>query len=152
MVTGEHSGLESPNMPAALAGIGDHHLRRRRLPPARPYTITARALDRPTRRPATRRNIYYNAANWADELNEYNTLYASTTTPIGPTAPAAPEYGHCVGHLVDHLHHHTGHRSVPLASETGIMMSHVLANNPRVGYAHQSNLIGRPIPPTATPC
>ena len=29
-----------------------------------------------------------------------------------------------------------------LASETSIMLSHVLANDPRVGYAHQTNLIG----------
>ena len=29
-----------------------------------------------------------------------------------------------------------------LASESHIMLSHVLDNNPRVGYAHQTNLIG----------
>ena len=29
-----------------------------------------------------------------------------------------------------------------LASESHIMLSHVLANDPRVGYAHQTNLIG----------
>ena len=29
-----------------------------------------------------------------------------------------------------------------LASESHIMLSHILANNPRVGYAHQTNLIG----------
>ncbi|HEY6786529.1 MAG TPA: putative Ig domain-containing protein, partial [Trebonia sp.] len=29
-----------------------------------------------------------------------------------------------------------------LASESHIMLTHVLANNPRVGYAHQTNLIG----------
>ena len=50
VVTGEHSGLENPNMPAALAGYGHHHLRLRRLPPAASPTRSGP----PCRHPATR--------------------------------------------------------------------------------------------------
>ena len=81
-------------------------------------------------------NIYYNASNWADELNEYNTLYVAQGDSIGGTDfPAA------VGHCADTSS--TTCRATPateadmLASESRIELSHVLANDPRVGYAHQ---------------
>ncbi len=86
-------------------------------------------------------NIYYNASNWPDELNEYNTLYVAQGDSLAnPSLPS--ETGHCAGTSA------TTCRSTPateadfLASESHIMLSHVLANNPRVGYAHQTDLIG----------
>ena len=86
-------------------------------------------------------NIYYNAANWPDELNEYNTLYVAQGDSLGdPTYTT--ETGHCTDTSA------TTCRSTPateadfLASESHIMLSHVLANDPRVNYAHQSDLIG----------
>ena len=139
VVTGEHSGLENPNMPAALAGVGRHHLRLRRLPPVGALRPSG---HRPNSAPRYPSNIYYNASNWADELNEYNTLYASTTTQIGTNSDNQPEYGHCGDSSSTTCLTAPATEASLIASETGIMLSHVLANNPRVGYAHQSNLIG----------
>jgi hypothetical protein len=85
-------------------------------------------------------NIYYNASNWPDEINEYNTLYVAPgvslgNPPVRPRPATAPPLGH-------HLPPAPATEATILASESRIMLSHVLANNPRVGYAHQTDLIG----------
>jgi len=137
-VTGEHSGLESPNMTSALAGVGITTFASDASRQSAPFTLGA-AHSAP-RYPT---NIYYNADNWTDELNEYNTLYASTTTQIGTDSLTnKPEFGHCTGTSSTTCLSAPATETSLLASETGIMMSHILANNPRVDYAHQSNLIG----------
>src|SRR5215469_2917245 len=82
-------------------------------------------------------NIYYNASNWPDELNEYNTLYVAKGDSIGGT-----ETGHCVNTGATTCLSAPLTEAGVLASESHIMLGHVLGNNPRVGYAHQSNLIG----------
>ena len=133
VVTGEHSGLENPNMTAALAGTGVTTFAEDGSRQPTQYSLGA-ALGAP-RYPS---NIYYNAANWPDQLNEYNTLYVKSGVSIGGS-----ETGHCGGNTST-----STCLSAPLtetgllAVESRIMLSHVLDNNPRVGYAHQSNLIG----------
>jgi hypothetical protein len=136
VVTGEHSGVENPNMPAALARTGITTFAQDASRQPQQYSLGT-ALGAP-RYPS---NIYYNASNWPDELNEYNTLYVAQGASLGSaTYPA--ETGRCTATSS------TTCLSVPateaslLASESHIMLSHVLTNNPRVGYAHQSNLIG----------
>jgi hypothetical protein len=132
VVTGEHSGIENPNMPGAASDVGLTVMGTDASRQPQQYSIGP-ALTAP-RYPS---NIYYNASNWPDELNEYNTLYVAQGDSIGNG-----EVGHCADTSA------TTCRSTPateadlLASESHIMLSHVLANNPRVGYAHQSNLIG----------
>jgi hypothetical protein len=65
-------------------------------------------------------NIYYNASTWADELNEYNTLYVEPGVSIG-TVNGVNETGHCAASSS------TTCRSTPatqadfLASESHIM-------------------------------
>jgi hypothetical protein len=140
VVTGEHSGLENPNMTSALAGVGVTTFASDASRQSAPFTLGA--ANSAPRYPS---NIYYNADNWADELNEYNTLYASTTTQIGTdplTNPPTKEYGHCTNTSSTTCLTTPATQASLIASETGIMMSHILANNPRVDYAHQSNLIG----------
>ena len=83
-------------------------------------------------------NIYYNAANWPDQLNEYNTLYVQQGASIG----SGTETGHCAGTTVTTCRAAPAAEADVLASESHIMLGHVLGNDPRVGYAHQSNLIG----------
>jgi Putative Ig domain len=132
VVTGEHSGLENPNMPSALSGVGISTIAADASRQPQQYTLGP-ALTAP-RYPS---NIYYNASNWPDELNEYNTLYVQQGTSI-----CDGEVGHCTNTSATTCLSAPASEADVLASETHIMLSHVLGNDPRVGYAHQSNLIG----------
>jgi hypothetical protein len=136
VVTGEHSGLESPNMPTAFTDMGITVFGADGSRQPNPYTI-AGASSAP-RYPS---NIYYNASNWPDELNEYNTLYVEPGVSIGnSTYPS--ETGRCAATSATTCLAAPATESSVLASESHIILSHVLANDPRVGYAHQTNLIG----------
>jgi hypothetical protein len=134
LVTGEHSGLESPNMPTALSATGITTFAQDGSRQPTQYSLGGGTLGAP-RYP---NNIYYNASNWTDELNEYNTLYVAKGDSIG----TGTETGHCVNTNVTTCRTTPATQADFLASESQIMLSHVLANNPRVGYAHQSDLIG----------
>ena len=136
VVTGEHSGLENPNMPGALADAGITTMASDASRQPQQYSVGP-ALTAP-RYPS---NIYYNVSNWPDELNEYNTLYVAKGVSTGdPSFPG--ETGHCTDSSTVTCLHAPATEASMLASETRIMLGHVLSNNPRVGYAHQSNLIG----------
>ncbi|MBO0838522.1 MAG: putative Ig domain-containing protein, partial [Actinobacteria bacterium] len=132
LVTGEHSGLENPNMPTALQATGITTFAEDASRQPQQYALGG-ALGSP-RYPS---NIYYNASNWPDQLNEYNTLYVQQGDSIGNG-----EVGHCVNTAVTTCRTTPATEADVLAAESRIMLGHVLANNPRVGYAHQSNLIG----------
>jgi hypothetical protein len=136
VVTGEHSGIENPNMPGALADTGVTTFAQDASRQPQQYSLGA-ALGAP-RYPS---NIYYNAGNWPDELNEYNTLYVAQGTSLGDTAYPS-DTGHCTGTLATTCLTAPATEASLLASESHIMLSHVLGNNPRVGYAHQTDLIG----------
>jgi len=140
VVTGEHSGIENPNMPAALAGTGVTTFAADASRQPTQYSLasgTNTAISAP-RYPS---NIYYNASNWPDELNEYNTLYAAPGVNLGnSTYPT--ETGHCDDTSSTTCLSTPATEATLLTSESRIMLSHVLANNPRVGYAHQTDLIG----------
>ena len=135
-MTGEHSGIENPNMPAALAGTGVTTFAEDASRQPQQYSLGA-ALGAP-RYPS---NVYYNASNWPDELNEYNTLYVAQGASLGSANPAG-ETGHCASTSATTCVAAPLTEAGLLASESHIMLSHVLDNDPRVGYAHQSNLIG----------
>ena len=132
VVTGEHSGLENPNMTAALAGVGVTTFAQDGSRQPTQYSLGA-AQGAP-RYPS---NIYYNASTWADELSEYNTLYVAQGDSIGNG-----ETGHCTSTSATTCLSAPLTEAGVLASESRIMLGHVLGNNPRVGYAHQPNLIG----------
>ena len=136
IVTGEHSGVENPNMPAALTGTGVTTIGSDASRQPQQYTIGS-ALTAP-RYPS---NIYYNASNFADQLNEYNTLYVAQGDPLGSTQFPS-ETGHCTSTSATTCRTTPATEADFLASESHIMLSHVLSNDPRVGYAHQSDLIG----------
>ncbi|MFJ8655868.1 hypothetical protein ACIRNU_26290 [Streptomyces rochei] len=140
LVTGEHSGLkvapqqpeDNPNLGPALTDTG----------------ITWLASDN-SRDPAQRRvgsattvprypmNVFYNAGRAAEQVDEYNWIYTSRAqggsgicednpaTSTCLTAPLDPETGYA-----EHI--------VPL--ETRIALGHVLSNDPRPHFIHQSNL------------
>jgi hypothetical protein len=77
-------------------------------------------------------NVYYNASTEAQELDEYNTLYTSTSDGgqclAGPTttcdSPAEFTYPDVVNSVVSQ------------------MLDFMLTNNPEPSYVHQTNLIG----------
>jgi Putative Ig domain len=140
IVTGEHSGLESPNMPAALAGVGITTFGSDASRQPNPYTITSgsNVANAAPRYPS---NIYYNASNWQSQLSEYNTLYVAPGVSIGDTTYPG-ETGRCSSSSVTTCQSTAATEASVLASESHIMLGHVLANNPRMGYAHQSNLVG----------
>jgi hypothetical protein len=146
VVTGEHSGLENPDMATAFADMGITTFAADGSRQPNPYTISGTdGANSTTAKSAPRypSNIYYNASTWADEINEYNTLYATTTTAIGNGGPGgATEYGRCADTSSTTCITTPATQASILASESRIEMGHVLANNPRVGYAHQSDLIG----------
>jgi len=132
LVTGEHSGVENPNMPTALNAVGVTTFAQDASRQPTQYSL-GNAIGAP-RYPS---NIYYNASNWTDQLNEYNTLYVTAGASIGGTS-----VGRCVNTSSTTCRATPATQADFLASESHIMLSHVLANNPRVGYAHQPNLIG----------
>jgi hypothetical protein len=141
VVTGEHSGIENPNMPAALANVGvtTFAADASRQPAQYALTSGANVAESAPRYPS---NIYYNAANWPDELNEYNTLYVAPGVSLGASEPAGTtETGHCISSSATTCLTTPATEATVLASESRIMLSHVLANDPRVGYAHQTDLI-----------
>jgi hypothetical protein len=140
VVTGEHSGIESPNMPTALqaTGVTTFAADASRQPTQYSENVGATAVAESA--PRYPSNIYYNAASWPIEINEYNTLYVAQGDNLGdPTYTS--EIGHCDNTSSTTCITTPATQATILASESRIMLSHVLDNDPRVGYAHQTDLI-----------
>jgi hypothetical protein len=74
-------------------------------------------------------NVYYNVANRAHQLDEYNWIY--TSPPIGGCVPIA-NVTTCNAAEVDWAYY--------LNSETRIMFGHLMGNDPRPHYFHQTNI------------
>lgn len=119
LVTGEHSGLANPNMPAALTQVGIKWTAADNSKQPVPYTIGSA-----TTVPRFPSNIYYNTGTFAEQLDEYNYIYfencVNTATTTCFTAPAT---------WADYVN-----------NEATIMLRHVLTNDARPHYIHQSNL------------
>jgi len=112
-------------MPAALAGTGVTTFATDASRQPNPYSLTSgsnTALSAP-RYPS---NIYYNASNWPDEINEYDTLYTAPT--VQPRQRHLPtETGHCAASGATTCATTPPNETTILASESRIMLSHVLA-------------------------
>lgn len=139
LITGEHSGLrtlpqqpdDNPQLAPALtqtqvAWLGSDTSRE----PAQ------RALGPALTVPRYPMNVFYNAGKTAEQVDEYNWLYtkksdggsgvcenSATTTCMQGPLPGASGYASYI---------------VPL--ESRIAMGHVLSNDPRPHFIHQSNL------------
>ena len=140
VITGEHSGIENPNMPAALHNVGVNVFAADASRQPQQYALSSGGTTAESA-PRYPSNIYYNASNWPDEINEYNTLYVAPGVSLGNTTYPS-ETGHCAASGATTCLTTPATETSILASESSIMLSHVLANNPRVGYAHQTDLIG----------
>jgi hypothetical protein len=124
--TGEHSGLDNPNMPAALRQTG----------------ISTLAAD------ASRQFDQYPLGPCAHStsLPQQHLLQRQH---VGAVDRRVQHHLSQAGHgwaVQRHANHDVlaaaGHQGVDLASESKIMLGHVLSNDPRLGYSHQSNLTG----------
>ncbi|MGV8910727.1 MAG: hypothetical protein ACOH1Y_17255 [Propionicimonas sp.] len=146
LVTGEHSGLavkpqqpnDNPNLAAALSANGI-------------LSIASDASREPDQRivgpaqtvPRYPMNIFYNVASPAEEVDEYNWIYTSVAdggSGLCQNNPAST----CITPLST-----SDFSSYIVPLETRIALGHVLANDPRPHYMHQSNLaegrIGYPV-------
>ncbi|MEV0224831.1 hypothetical protein [Streptomyces sp. NPDC050704] len=140
LVTGEHSGLkvlpqqpeDNPNLGPALADNG----------------VTWFASDNsrdPVQRqvgPATTvsrypMNVFYNVARAAEQVDEYNWLYTSRAQGGSGVCEDNPATSTCLPAPLDTTTGYADH-IVPL--ETSIGLGHVLSNDPKPHFIHQSNL------------
>ncbi|MEW2625045.1 hypothetical protein [Streptomyces sp. NPDC048106] len=140
LVTGEHSGLrilpqqplDNPNLGPALTDNGVKWL-------------AADASRDPAQRqlgPATTvarypMNVFYNAGRASEETDEYNWLYTSRAQGGSGICEDNPATTTC---LAAPLSTATGYQSYIVPLETRIDLGHVLANDPKPHFIHQSNL------------
>ncbi|WP_053005179.1 hypothetical protein [Kocuria sp. SM24M-10] len=144
VVTGEHSGLRSlpdqpednPHLASALADAGiawiasdaSREKEQRALGPA--LTV-----------PRYPMNIFYNVSTEAQQVDEYNWMYTSRADGGSGMCESGPGPGACIAPLpID-----TGFASHIVPTEARVALGHVLGNDPRPHYVHQSNQTGERI-------
>ncbi|MEI7032532.1 hypothetical protein [Streptomyces pratensis] len=140
LVTGEHSGLkvtpqqpvDNPNLGPALtdtgiAWLGSDNSR----DPVQRRVGTATTVSRYPM------NVFYNAGRTAEQVDEYNWIYTSRAQGGSGICEDNPATSTCLAAPLDVATGYTEH-IVPL--ETRIALGHVLANDPRPHFIHQSNL------------
>jgi hypothetical protein len=123
LVTGEHSGLHNAAMPGVLGALGVKWVAADNSREPTPYAIGS-ALTVP-RYPT---NVYYNVETQAEQLDEYNYIYMP------------PPAGRCVASAVNTCRTAPATWAQYIGSEADIMFRHLMGNDPRPHYAHQSNL------------
>ncbi|MBD0837162.1 hypothetical protein [Streptomyces sp. TRM68416] len=139
LVTGEHSGLktlpqqpnDNPNLAGALADNGVKWIASDNSREPEQRAVGA-ALTVP-RHPM---NVYYNTGTKAEMVDEYNWIYTSAEdggSGVCTTNPAST----CLDAPLDPA---TGYDEYIVPQEARIALGHVIANDPRPHYAHQSNL------------
>ncbi|MER7465652.1 hypothetical protein [Streptomyces sp. NPDC097981] len=140
LVTGEHSGLktlpqqaqDNPNLAGALAdnGVkwaGSDNSRE----PAQ------RAVGAALTVPRYPMNVYYNTGTNAEMADEYNWIYASRADGGSGVCEDNPATSTCLPAPLDTT---TGYLDYIVPAEARTALRHVLANDPRPHYVHQSNL------------
>ncbi|TVL89461.1 hypothetical protein [Streptomyces sp. SAJ15] len=139
LVTGEHSGLktlpqqpeDNPNLSPALTLTGVTSLasdnsrerEQRTLGPAR--TV-----------PRFPMNVFYNAGRTAEQVDEYNWIYTRKADG-GSGLCETTANTTCLPEPLDTT---TGYASYIVPLESRIALGHVIANDPRPHFIHQSNL------------
>ncbi|MFE5731537.1 hypothetical protein ACFQ7A_11635 [Streptomyces sp. NPDC056528] len=140
LVTGEHSGLrvlpqqnvDNPNLGPALGdnGIGWLASDNSREP-------GQRQVGTATTVPRYPMNVFYNAGRAAEQVDEYNWIYTSRAQGGSGICEDNPATTTCLPAPLDPATGYTDH-IVPL--ERQIALGHVLANDPKPHFIHQSNL------------
>ncbi|WP_330347532.1 hypothetical protein [Streptomyces sp. NBC_00582] len=140
LVTGEHSGtkvlpqqpVDNPNLALALADNGVDWLGSdaSREP-------DQRRLGAATTVPRHPMNVFYNAGRAVEQVDEYNWLYTARAQGGSGVCEDNPATTTCLPAPLDPA---TGYTDHIVPRETRIALGHVLANDPRPHYIHQSNL------------
>ncbi|MEV0277932.1 hypothetical protein AB0I22_16345 [Streptomyces sp. NPDC050610] len=139
LVTGEHSGLsttpqqpaDNPELAPALASAGVTWL----------GSDTSREKGQRQAGPALTvprypMNVFYNAGKAAEEVDEYNWIYGKKADGGSGTCENSTNTT-CLPAPLDIK---TGYTSYIVPLETRIALGHVLGNDPRPHFMHQSNL------------
>ncbi|MEU7388162.1 hypothetical protein [Streptomyces tanashiensis] len=141
LVTGEHSGLrtlpqqpaDNPNLAGALADNGVKWTASDNSREPQQRAVGTGAAKTVPRHPM---NVYYNVGTAAEMADEYNWIYTSRAdggSGICESNPAST----C---LPAPLPTATGYADHIVPQEARTALSHVLGNDPRPHYVHQSNL------------
>ncbi|MFD4135509.1 hypothetical protein [Streptomyces goshikiensis] len=140
LVTGEHSGLktlpqqpqDNPNLAGALAdnGVKWAGSDNSREP-------VQRAVGAALTVPRYPMNVYYNTGTNAEMADEYNWIYASRADGGSGLCEDNPATSTCLPAPLDV---NTGYLNYIVPTEARTALRHVLANDPKPHYVHQSNL------------
>jgi hypothetical protein len=148
LVSGEHSGLltlpqqpmDNPSFAPALLATGIRYTASdASRETAQRYVQGSTTTQTVPRHPM---NIYYNAGTYQDEVSEYNWIYTSVADGGSGICTANPATTTCISPLdaSTEAAATASFTSYILPLESRIALSHVLTNDPRPTYAHQSNL------------
>lgn len=140
LVTGEHSGLkvlpqqpeDNPNLALALADNGiDWIASDNSRDPAQ------RQVGAATTVPRYPVNVFYNAGRVAEQVDEYNWIYTSRAQGGSGICEDNPATTTCLAAPLDTT---TGYADQIVPQETGTALGHVMSNDPKPHFIHQSNL------------
>lgn len=139
LVTGEHSGLfllpqqptDNPNLAPALAATGIRFLGSDNSRDPEPRQVGPAGTV-----PRHPMSVFFNAATRAEEVSEYNWLYTSREDGGSGLCSDNPATMTCIAPLDPA----TGFESYIVPLEGRIDLMHILNNDPRPHFAHQSNL------------
>ncbi|MGW0560965.1 hypothetical protein ACWDZ4_10075 [Streptomyces sp. NPDC003016] len=139
LVTGEHSGLkalpqqpvDNPGLAGALADNGVQWIASDNSREPR-----QRALGSALTVPRHPMNVYYNVGTAAEMTDEYNWVYTSKADGGSGACETSPG-STCLDEPLDAA---TGYARHIVPQEARTALGHVIANDPRPHYVHQSNL------------
>jgi hypothetical protein len=139
LVTGEHSGLkilpqqpsDNPDLAAALAETG---IRWTGSDASREKN--QRAVGAAQTVPRYPMSVFFNVAKVSEEVDEYNWIYTSRANGGSGLCEDNPGSVTCIAPLDPA----TGYASYIIPVDARIDLSHIVANDPRPHYVHQSNL------------
>ncbi|HWE89984.1 MAG TPA: hypothetical protein VG317_11035 [Pseudonocardiaceae bacterium] len=139
LVAGEHSGTfilpqQPTDNPNFLAGLQANNIQWLGLDASR--EPNQRQVSTALGVPRHPMNVFYNVASPAEEVSEYNWIYTSQADGGSGVCTANPATTTCIAPLDPT----TGYASYIVPIESRIALSHILGNDPRPHYVHQSNL------------
>jgi hypothetical protein len=141
-LSGEHSGLllqpqqpvDNPSFGAALTANGIRYIGADAS--REPASRTVGGAITVPRHPVA---VYYNVSTAAEEVNEYNWIYLSSSNGGSGYCDANPATATC---LAAPLSTATGFTSYIVPTDVANDLHFILSNDPRPFYAHVSNLTG----------